>query len=127
MALVSANYQERYQHILIGLAAEPTSMIAAGHVLDCLEAMHNSPVWQPQIAKLTPDNWCNAERAPGLLQQFFADPQLTYRMGADVIWRLRACFPVRLLWTVTSVCSASASMVLEYNIVITATNAMSGH
>ncbi len=43
--LVSADYQERHLQNPVGLAAELTRIIGAEPVLDCLEGMHNSPVW----------------------------------------------------------------------------------
>ena len=61
-----------------------------------LESMYSSRLWQPQLVDLTPDkdNWCSVATAPAALQQYLDNPHLANRLGAGVVRRIRACFPV---------------------------------
>jgi hypothetical protein len=63
-------------------------------VVERLESMYNSRLWQPQLLNLTPENWCSVATAPAALQQYLDDPHLANRLGADFVHRVRACFPV---------------------------------
>ena len=70
------------------------ALTSAELVVERLESMYSSRLWQPQLVDLNPDNWCSVATAPAALQQYLDDPHLANRLGADFVRRMRACFPV---------------------------------